>query len=66
MRIPIETERKIGMIKACGVRVSVVVDNNDIPYSVAIGEDIKTFDRSDDFFKYIDVKLGEVCGGKKL
>lgn len=66
MRIPIEIERKIGMIKACGVRVSVIVDTNDIPYNVVIGKDIKTFDKSADFFEYIDAKLKEACGGKKL
>ncbi len=59
MKIPVEVERKIGMIKACGVKVSVVIDVDGIPYSVVISNNIRTFDKSAEFYEYIDEKLKE-------
>ena len=64
--LPVDVARKIGMIKACGVEVSVVLDKDGIPYNVVIGREINTFTDSAWLRKYIDEKVKEACDGKKL
>ena len=65
MKLPVEVERKLGMIKACGT--SVFVDlvfsgASDVEYKTKIGKEVERFDNDDDFYEYIDKKLKEALG----
>lgn len=57
MRLPVVVERKLGIIKACGVEVSLVMDKDGIPYNIVIGHEVKTFDDSEKFYKFVDEKV---------
>ena len=63
MRLPVEVERKLGMINACGLKVSVNLSlsgiKQDMSYDVTIGNETKEFDNDEDFYEYIDKRLKE-------
>ena len=60
MRLPVEIERKLGMIKANGYNVSVVFNLQTLKYEVTIGREYKQFRTVTDFYSYVDEKLQEV------
>ena len=60
MRIPVEVERKLGVIKACGKHVSIVVDDKGVVSSATIGNETKEFAENDEFYKYVDEKINSI------
>ena len=64
MKLPIEVEKKLDIIKSKGLLVGVAFSPSKMAYQIIIDKDKQEFDNDKDFYKYIDKKLKEVLNDK--
>ena len=59
-RLPVEVERKLGMIKAYGIDVGIRYVDFSLCWEVRIGGSTKDIDDDEALVEYVDMKLKEV------